>query len=692
MMRKLIQSQPDFDRYIYMLVIAWIGVFFMSVAFIASEVQGNAENQAFIRAKSIAERDMLYRQWAGHYGGVYLPHVESIDLDQFQMPGHDSEVVTEDGLQLHLVSSASMTRQVFELGNSGSDFISRITSLDVTNPDNQPDMWESEALTNLKQTGAESFSAIAPSGDVEYARTLFPLKVEQGCLDCHVDKGYQPGDIRGGISILIPFHPFLEAEWEASRSVLMLAALFWLAGFFGIFFFSRKLSQQFQIISESEQQRHIAESTLHYLAHFDKQTNLPKRALFEDRLHQAIVYAGRTERKVAVAVVKIDNFNKLCDVFSERGESELIRRFAEVVSSIIRPDDTIARFEKDSLLILLPGMRSKEGIVSIFEKINYQLEAPFLVDQKELFINSSVGVALYPDDTDDADTLVRYAETAAQTACSLEGATLQMYSEELNRSAHERLFLETGIRKALIEDQFTIYYQPQIDAPSGRIVGAEALIRWFHPEKGMITPDQFIPLAESSGMIVPIGEWIMKNACRQAVVWQREHGRSFQIGINVSAKQFKDPNLVDMIDRALSETGLAPENLEIEITEGMIMEDVERAIETLVDLKVRGVKIAIDDFGTGYSSLNQLKKFPIDRLKIDRSFVSELEVNSDDQVLVEMIIELTGKLNLSVIAEGVEKEEQKKFLISRGCYQMQGFLFSRPIPSEEFGQSLKLSA
>ena len=683
------QSQPDFDRCFYMLVIAWIGVFFMSVAFIASEVQGNAENQAFIRAKSIAERDMLYRQWAGHYGGVYLPHVESIDLDQFQMPGHDSEVVTEDGLQLHLVSSASMTRQVFELGNSGSDFISRITSLDVTNPDKQPDMWQSEALTNLKQTGAESFSAIALSGDVEYARTLFPLKVEQGCLDCHVDEGYQPGDIRGGISILIPFHPFLEAEWEASRSVLMLAALFWLAGFFGIFFFSRKLSQQFQIISESEQQRHIAESTLHYLAHFDKQTNLPKRALFEDRLHQAIVYAGRTERKVAVAVVKIDNFNKLCDVFSERGESELIRRFAEVVSSIIRPDDTIARFEKDSLLILLPGMRSKEGIVSIFEKINYQLEAPFLVDQKELFINSSVGVALYPDDTDDADTLVRYAETAAQTACSLEGATLQMYSEELNRSAHERLFLETGIRKALIEDQFTIYYQPQIDAPSGRIVGAEALIRWQQPGRGLVSPASFIPLAAETGLILPMGEWVLRDACTRVKEWREQGLEPGRISVNIAGKQLQSKDFLGRFQAILQETGCRAEWLELEVTEGFVMEQAERSINLLLDLRDLGVELAIDDFGTGYSSLSYLKHLPFTKLKIDQSFVRDIPQDANDMAIARAVGALGKSLGLKVIAEGVETGEQEAFLKSEDCDEVQGYLYSRPVPAQEFIECLK---
>jgi diguanylate cyclase (GGDEF)-like protein len=491
---------------------------------------------------------------------------------------------------------------------------------------------------------------------------------------------------------MVPFEPFLQQEWASSFYMVVMATLLWFAGLVFIFFFARKLKTQFLQIRESERQRNIAESTLHYLAHFDKNTNLPNRARFDDRLAQSLVQARRTNRKVAVAVVRIDNFTKVCDTFKQPVEDLLIRKFAEVVGSSIRPDDTIARFGKDSLLLLLPGISAKENIARVVDKINSRLENQLGIAGQEIFINASFGVALCPDDAVDADTLVRYAETAADRACSLDRTNLQMYSAELNDMAHEHLFLETALRKAIQDDQFSIHYQPQIDAPSGKITGAEALIRWTHPEKGMITPDRFIPLAENNGMIFPIGEWVMRNACQQAVAWQKEYDTPFQIGVNVSAKQFADPFLIDMVDRVLAETGLPPESLEVEITEGMIMVDVDRAIETLIDLKVRGVKIAIDDFGTGYSSLSQLKKFPIDRLKIDRSFVSELDLDNDDKVIVEMIIELTGKLNISVIAEGVEKSEQKEFLVSRGCYQMQGFFFSRPVPPEDFSMTLEACA
>ncbi len=681
-------SQSTLNRYLYILVGSWTVIFVILLGFIATEIESNARHHAFIRARSVVERDVLYRQWAAEHGGVYVPVSEDVQPNPHLSFVHNRDIVTTDGEILTLVNPAAMTRQVYELSNRHSQIINRITSLDLMNRDNAPDTWEATALMELSETGADAFSALVDKNGVDYARTIVPLRTEAGCLECHFDQGYKVGDIRGGISVMVPFAPFLDEEWAASLHMLIMATLLWLAGLIFILVFSGKLKQQLVFIRESERQRNIAESTLHYLAHFDKKTNLPNRALFDDRLGQSIVHAERLMTKVAVAVVQIDNFTKICDTFTHSVEDVLIRKFAEVVGACIRPDDSVARFEKDSLLILLPGILAKENIARIVDKINSRLEKTITIEGHEVFINASFGVALYPDDTTDAENLVRFAETAAERACSLERTNLQMYSTELNEMAHEQLFLETALRKALQEEQFTIYYQPQVDAPSGRVTGAEALIRWFHPEKGMITPDRFIPLAENNGMIFPIGEWIMLNACRQAAAWQKELDRSFQIGINVSAKQFADPHLIDMIDRALTETGLPAENLEIEITEGMIMADVERAIETLIDLKVRGIKIAIDDFGTGYSSLSQLKKFPIDRLKIDRSFVSELGLQQDDKVIVEMIIELTGKLNLSVIAEGVENKEQKDFLVSRGCYQMQGFFFSRPVPPGEFGTVL----
>lgn len=682
-------SQSTVNRYIFILVAIWTVIFFASVGFVASKIQTNAKQQAFIRAKSIAERDVLYRQWVADFGGVYVQVTDEVQPNPHLSFVHNRDILTTEGEKLTLVSPAIMTRQIYELSNKNSEIINRLTSLDLMNPNNAPDSWESTALMELSRSGGENYSGLMSKDGVRYARTIIPLKTDASCLECHFDKGYKVGDVRGGISVLIPFEPFLKNEWSKSLYALALSSLLWFGGLMVISFFSKKLKQQFVLMTESERQRNIAESTLHYLAHFDKKTNLPNRALFDDRLIQSIAYAERMQTKVAVAVVQIDNFAQICDTFADSVEDVLMRMFAEIIGVSIRPDDTVARFEKDSLLMLLPGILAKENIARIVDKINTQLEEHLTIEGQEVFINASFGVTLFPDDTDNSENLVRFAETAAERACSLERTNLQMYSTELNEMAHEHLFLETALRKASQEEQFLLYYQPQIDAPSGKIAGAEALIRWIHPEKGMIPPDKFIPLAENNGMIFPIGEWVMREACQQAVEWQKNLDYPFMMGINVSAKQFADPNLIDMIDRVLAETGLPPENLEIEITEGMIMADVEKAIETLIDLKVRGIKIAIDDFGTGYSSLSQLKKFPIDRLKIDKSFVSELDLHDDDKVIVEMIIELTGKLNISVIAEGVESVAQKDFLVSRGCYQMQGFFFSRPIPPDEFCKVLE---
>jgi len=687
-MEPALNSQAIITRYIYMLVTAWCVIFVVAVSFIVSEVQSNAENQAFLRAKTIAERDILYRDWVSKSGGVYIGVSDQNQPNPFLSFVHDREVVTRDGAKLTLVNPATMTRQVYALNNHDSQIINRITSLDLMNPDNAPDSWESSTLMELGRTGENIHSAMVLRDGIEYARTLVALKTDASCLECHFDQGYRVGDIRGGLSVMIPFAPFLEAEWSDSIYLLLITTLLWLLGLGVIAFFSKQLDLGISQVRESERQLNIAETSLHYLSHFDQRTNLPNRALFDDRLIQAITHSDRVGNKVAVAVMQVANFAQICDTFEYSVGDQLIRRIAETVGVCIRPDDTIARFGRESLLILLPSILVKENIPRIIDKINVILEESLDIEGHEAFVNASFGVSLYPDDSKDPMSLVKFAETAAARAGNLDRSNLQMYASELNDLAHQQLQLETGLRKALKEGQFSIYYQPQIDAPSGRVVGAEALIRWFHPEKGLITPDIFIPMAENNGTIFEIGAWVMREACKQAVAWQKEYQRPFQIGVNVSATQFQDPLLVDMIENVLAETGLSPESLEIEITEGMIMADVENAVDTLVDLKIRGVKIAIDDFGTGYSSLSQLKRFPIDRLKIDRSFVSEIDENNDDQVIVEMIIELTGKLNLAVIAEGVEKVEQRDFLVSRGCYSMQGHLFGKAVAADVFNEVL----
>jgi len=685
------KSNKTVYRFSLAFALVWTLVFLMSIIFFSVDIHVKAKNQAFVSAQSIVERDMLYRKWLSGFDGLYLKENQATHADSLPSFVHDQDVETVDGQRLVMISPTSITRLVYDFSNRQSGMISKITSLDLINPDNAPDSWEKAALSQMGKGRNERFSELVSKNGIQYARTLVPLMFGESCQECHTDLGSRAGDFRGGISVQVPFEPFLDREWKQSVPVIMMALILWVIGLAVIFFFSHKLRQQVSLIDENERQLNIAETSLHYLSHFDQKTNLPNRALFDDRLIQAIAHANRLGNKVAIAVMQVANFNQICDTYSESVSDSLIRRCAETVAGCIRPDDTIARFGRESLLILLPNIKVRENIARVIDKVNSAFEESIEIGDREAFVNASFGVALYPEDSKDPGSLVKYAETAASRAGSLERSNLQMYSTELNDMAQEQLFLETGLRKAVKENQFSVFYQPQIDAPSGKIVGAEALIRWFHPEKGMVAPDQFIPLAENNGTIFQIGEWVMREACKQAVEWQKAYDRPFQVGVNVSAKQFQDPKLVDMIENVLAETGLAPGSLEIEITEGMIMSNVENAVDTLVDLKIRGINIAIDDFGTGYSSLSHLKRFPIDRLKIDRSFVSEIDTKVDDQVIVEMIIGLTGKLNLSVIAEGVEKKEHRDFLVSRGCYSMQGYYFGKPVAADIFDNFLASS-
>lgn len=620
-------------------------------------------NAALVEARTLVKQEELNRLWIAERGGLYASEV---DAETFE-----------------LVKHTEITRLTYKNLEDEFGYRARIVNPDSTRPDGRPDDWEKRALTVLAQ-GKMSHYEILSSGGEEVLRLIQANRMSQECVTCHSDD-YQVGALVGGFSLSIPLAPYYEALGAFNYSAL---AVIWMIGVVLTYIATHLFNRQLTLSSKQEDQLNLVESSLHYISYFDPGTNLPNRVTFDDRLHVALAHATRLEERIAVAVVSVDNFTQIRALFSRGIEDELLRSVSEQIAHNIRPDDTIARMGSDRLLLLLPGLVLRENVGRIVSNINEAFATPVALDDAEVQVKISFGVSVFPDDASDPDLLITYAETAASRVSQNNLSNLQMYSDELNAAAHENLQLETGLRHGLDRNEFCVYYQPQIDAPSGSIVGAEALIRWNHPERGLIPPDQFIPMAENNGAIVSIGEWVLFDACKQMSEWQKRFKKPFRIGVNVSARQFMDSALSDVIDRALKETGIDPESLEVEVTEGTIMEDVDRAVETLIDLKVRGVKVAIDDFGTGYSSLSHLKKLPFDRLKVDRSFIADLSDDRESQVIVEMIIELASKLNMEIIAEGVETEAQKKFLISRGCYPMQGYHFAKPMPAEDFTRFL----
>ena len=427
---------------------------------------------------------------------------------------------------------------------------------------------------------------------------------------------------------------------------------------------------------------------LAHQAHHDALTGLPNRLLFNDRSNQAIAQAHRKQLKAGILFLDLDRFKLVNDTLGHSVGDHLLRAVADRLKGCLREGDTVARQGGDEFLILLPELAEEKQAVSVAQKILDIFAQSFSLAENEVFISPSLGIAIYPADGKDLDTLVKHADTAMYHAKEQGRNNYQFYTNALNQAASERLALESALRRAIEREEFVLYYQPQYDLSRGEICGFEALVRWKHPERGLVSPDQFIPIAEESGLILPLGEWVLRTACAQNRAWQDMGFESLRVAVNISARQFRQAKLVSTIAMILAETKLDPSCLELEITESIGMENVEFSIATLRELQNMGLRISIDDFGTGFSSLSYLSRFPIDTLKIDRSLVAQVPANPDDNEIVSAIINLAQGLGLKVIAEGVETIEQLTFLREKLCNEVQGYLFNPPLPVEKFGAIL----
>jgi diguanylate cyclase (GGDEF)-like protein/PAS domain S-box-containing protein len=434
--------------------------------------------------------------------------------------------------------------------------------------------------------------------------------------------------------------------------------------------------------------RKEAEEQIKNLAYHDALTGLPNRLLFNDRLSVAVAQAHRQDYRLAIFFLDVDRFKVINDSLGHSLGDRLLQGVARRLHSSVREGDTVARLGGDEFILLLPNLNRAEDVAKVAEKILDSLKLPFRLEGRELYSTASMGISLYPDDGADAETLIKNADTAMYRAKEQGRDNYQLYTPAMNATAVERLALENSLRKALVRDELELYYQPLLDLATGRVHGLEALLRWRHPERGLLAPAEFMPLAEVTGLIVPIGPWVLRTACARARAWQDLGHPHLSMAVNLSARQFQQPDLVAQVKRALEDTGLPPRCLDLEITETNAMQNAEGTINTLRELKSLGVRISIDDFGIGYSSLNYLKRFPIDTLKIDQSFVRDITTDPDDAAIATAVIALAHTLKLRVVAEGVETQEQLAFLAARHCDRMQGYLFSRPLPSQECGEFL----
>jgi diguanylate cyclase (GGDEF)-like protein len=428
---------------------------------------------------------------------------------------------------------------------------------------------------------------------------------------------------------------------------------------------------------------------IEYLAYHDALTGLPNRSMFSKLLSQSIAAARRHDRHLAVAFLDLDRFKQINDTLGHEAGDRLLQEFAIRLKACVRESDTIARLGGDEFVVLLPDLTDNQYAATVAQKILAVAAQPFMLIGQEFRVTASIGISIHPHDGLDEQTLTKNADIAMYQAKTEGKNNYQFYSETLNANSLERLTLESSLRHALERDEFRLHYQAKRDIPSGRITGMEALLRWQHPNLGIVAPTQFIPVAEETGLMVPIGRWVLKTACLQCVAWQKEGLPPLRIAVNLTARQFGDEHLLADVRSILEITKMDPSLLEIELTERLLIHDIERTVHILSELKTLGVRIAVDEFGTGYSTLATLQRFPLDTIKIDRSFMRGFGAAAHDTGLAEAIITMGKSLSLTVVAQGVETREQAEFLRVHACDELQGFYFNRPLPADEFVKLLR---
>ncbi len=447
------------------------------------------------------------------------------------------------------------------------------------------------------------------------------------------------------------------------------------------------------IIKRHEEVRLLHEREMRHQAYHDSLTGLPNKSKFSEQLRESINRSIRSGQQFALMFVDLDRFKIINDSMGHDAGDQLIRIAGERLSSLTREKDILFRWGGDEFTIILEDIDNLDDVSTITERIIKGMSSPISIAKQELVITTSIGIAVYPNDSDSAEALIKNADAAMYHAKGSGRNRYEFYTPEMNARAKERLELESGLQKALQNEEFILHYQPKYGASTQKLVGVEALLRWQHPSYGLVMPDRFIPALEENGLINAVGKWVLRTACAQNKMWQEQGFAPVTVSVNISAVQFRSPQLIDTVARVLDETQLESRYLELELTESMFISNTEAAINTMYRLKDLGVSLSIDDFGSGYSSLSYLKRFPVDYLKIDRSFIKDIENSNKDAAITNAITVLAHSLNMKIVAEGVESQGQLDYLKSQGCQELQGFLFSRPISALEVSELLeKVSA
>jgi diguanylate cyclase (GGDEF)-like protein len=442
------------------------------------------------------------------------------------------------------------------------------------------------------------------------------------------------------------------------------------------------------LMADTVQTLNKLDQVIEHLTNYDNLTGLPNRVLFTDRLQQALSNAEGKNRLLGVICLHLPNFREINNALGSGISNQLLRIVTQKLTAHVGRTDLLCHLSSNEFAIALPDLTTSEEAIPFCQSLLSEFASPITIQGNQLHIQANLGIAVYPFDGDNIEQLLQNADTAVDEAKRRTVNSYQFFGTEMNAQLQERLILETQLRYALERNELQLHYQPRVDANSGKILGVEALIRWQNPELGFVSPVKFIPIAEANGLIIPIGEWVLRTACNQNRLWKEAGLPPLRVAVNLSARQLAQPNLVDLVAQILAETNLCVADLELEVTESLIMENVEHSINVLQQLHEMGITLALDDFGTGFSSLNYLRRFPIDILKIDRSFVNNVVVNQEDAAVTNTIINLAKDLHLHITAEGVETKEQFEYLKIKGCDEIQGYYFSKPLPSSAITELL----
>jgi diguanylate cyclase (GGDEF)-like protein len=643
----------------------------------------DASMRALAHKEAVANfhKDQAFRIWGTKHGGVYVPISDHTKPNPYLAQIPERDLTTPAGRHLTLMNPAYMLRQMMEDYNEFYGVKGKITSLQPINPINAPDEWEVAALKALESGETELIDVTEIDGE-PYLRMIRPMIMQEGCLKCHRQHGYQVGDVRGGVGISVPLSGYLEVANSHKRGLLSALSFIWLVGATGIHVVGRNSKQRIR-------ERKAYETKIWRQANFDTLTGLSNRSLFMDRLDRALAYARRQDSKLALLFIDLDGFKDVNDTLGHAHGDLLLQEAAKRLRNCIREMDTVSRLGGDEFTVILPELAESISAATVAGTILTSFARPFVIDNHETRLSASIGITVFPQDGKDSGMLLQHADTAMYRAKAEGRNTFRYFTWEMNKEAGGRVAMESALRRALRQGEFKLHYQPILNAADGSLIGAEALIRWDSPDKGMIGPNDFIPLAEKSGLIMPIGDWVMRQAASDLAKWDEMGLIIDNISVNVSILQFQTMGFTKKMLEFLACQPHVQSRLLFEVTESVYMDEGRDPGARLDILRKQGIGIAIDDFGTGYSSLGYLKRFPVDKIKIDRSFVRDVTIDPDDASLCEAIIAMAHHLKLRVVAEGVETEQQLQFLQKCGCDFAQGFFFSKPMPVEKFTKYMK---